>query len=211
MRWFTDEALANEDIDWNDVVADYSDHLADVVARLPVEVGALATDPRFDLKDGRFREVSVDRTAHEVVLVVDCGSLQVGYRRLTVRFAGATIEPDNLQLLAKAVGAEFHDGDRDPERSVTEIRYFEIEPSAGCSIRLDGPKLWPFYEFAVAFDAVSISEEPLRRSRTKSPRVRSSLARPVIPWVTFRALSDHSLNAGWTSNAGDGSGHTVGE
>ena len=160
MRWFTDEALANDDIDWNEVVADYSAHLVEVAARLPVELRSLATDPRFDLKDGRFREVTVDRTAHEVVLVIDCGSLQVGYRQLTLRFAGAAIEPDNLQLLAKAVGAEFHDGHQTPEPSVTEIRYVEIDllPNARFVLRL---RLWPFHEFAVAFAALSIAEVTL--------------------------------------------------
>ena len=160
MRWFTDEAYANDDTDWDELVAAYSAHLADIVPQLPTALAALATDPRLDVHDGRFREVTVDREAREIVMVIDCGNLQVGYRRLTLRFDRAAVTPDNLQLLADAIGAEFRSNHWHQGRSVTEIRAVEVDLLPGGRFNL-GMRLWPFHEFAIEFDALSIAEEAL--------------------------------------------------
>lgn len=160
MRWFTDEAYANDDTDWDQVVGAYSAHLAEIVLQLPPTLAAVATDPRFDLHDGRFREVTVDRQAQEIVMVIDCGNLEVGYRRLTLRFDCAAVVPDNLQLLAEAIGAEFRSNHWHQRRSVTEIRAVEADllPGGRFLLRL---RLWPFHEFAIEFETLSIAEEAL--------------------------------------------------
>jgi hypothetical protein len=160
MRWFTDEAYASDDTDWDEVVAAYSAHLAEVVPQMPTALAGLATDPRLDLHDGRFREVTVDREGQEIAMVIDCGDLQVGYRRLTLMFDRAAVVPDNLQLLAEAIGAEFRSNHWHQGRSVTEIRVVEVDvlPGGRFTLRL---RLWPFHEFAIEFDALSIAEEAL--------------------------------------------------
>lgn len=160
MRWFTDEAYASDDTHWDELVAAYSAHLAEVRPQLPTALAALATDPRLDLHDGRFREVRVDREAQEIVMVIDCGDLQEGYRRLTLRFEGAAVVPHNLHLLAEAIGAEFRPNHWHQRRSVTEIRVVEVDllPGGRFILRL---RLWPFHEFAIEFDAISIAEESL--------------------------------------------------
>jgi hypothetical protein len=159
MRWLTDDADANDD-DWDEVVAAYEAHLSEIVPQLPAALAALATDPRLDLHDGRFREVTVDREAQEIVMVIDCGNLQVGYRRLTLRFDRAAVVPDNLQLLAAAIGAEFRSNHWHQGTSVTEIRVIEVDvlPGRRFVLRL---RLWPFHEFAIEFGALSIAEEAL--------------------------------------------------
>lgn len=157
MRWFTDEALAN---DGEEVASVYSAHLDAIAPRLPVELRALAIDPHFDLKDGRFREVIVDHEARAITLAIDCGNLQLGYRRLTLMFTDATIEPENLLLLAKAVGAEFRADQWSTGRSVTEILYTEIDllSEGRYILRM---RLWPFHEFGVAFTDLSTTSETL--------------------------------------------------
>jgi hypothetical protein len=129
-------------------------------ARLPRDLAALATDPRFALQGGRFHEVAVHTTAHAVTIAVDCGDLQVGYRRLSLSFDEATIVPDNLQRLADAVGAEFRANHWHPRRTVTEIRRHEVGVLADGRyvLRLE---LWPFYKFAIEFSGFSLVEAPM--------------------------------------------------
>ena len=167
MRWFTDEALADDDY-WDEVIAAYSSHLVEITPRLPIELTALATDPHFDLSDGQFREVTVDRQARKVSLAIDCGNLQVGYRRLTLRFVDAAIDPENLLLLGKAVGAEFRTDHWSTSRTVTEIQYTEVDllPGGRFIVRL---RLWPFHEFGVAFGGLSIAEEALSEREPARP------------------------------------------
>jgi hypothetical protein len=160
MRWFTDEAFANDETDWDDVLGSYSAYLAEVGPRLPTALMALATDPRFDLRDGRFRDFRIDRNATSIEMAIDCGNRQVGYRRLTLRFDQAAVIPDNLQLLAEAIGAEFRPNHWHKELSVTEIRAVEVDllPPARSTLRL---LLWPFHEFGIAFGGLAIDEDPL--------------------------------------------------
>lgn len=160
MRWFTDEAYANDGTDWDEVLGAYSSHLAEVGPRLPPALMALATDPRLDLHDGRFREFRIDRKANRIGMAIDCGNLQVGYRRLTLRIDGAAVVPDNLQLLAEAIGAEFRPNHWHQKSSVTEIRAIEVDLLPGGRFLLL-LRLWPFHEFGIAFDALAIDEHPL--------------------------------------------------
>ena len=129
-------------------------------ARLPHDLAALATDPRFALHDGRFHEVAVDPATQAVTMVIDCGDLQVGYRRLSLSFDGATIVPDDLQRLADAIGAEFRANHWHQRRTVTEIRRQEVDvlPDGRYVLRL---RLWPFYKFAIEFSGFSLVEVPM--------------------------------------------------
>lgn len=160
MRWFTDDAYEAEEGDWDRVLAGYQAHVDSISPQLPPDLLCLATQPRLNLHDARFREVRVDREAAAVDLVADCGDLQVGYRRITLRFESATIVPDNLYLLAEAVGAEFRSNHWHRGRTVTEIRAQEVDlgDDGKFVLRL---RLWPFYEFAVEFAAISLDEVPL--------------------------------------------------
>jgi hypothetical protein len=60
-------------------------------ARVPRDLAALGTDPRFDLHDARFHEVTLDTTAQAMTMTLDCGDLVVGYRRLTLTFDEARV------------------------------------------------------------------------------------------------------------------------
>lgn len=124
---------------------------------LPRDLARLATDPLLDLHDGRFQEVTVDTAAQAVMMVINSGSLQVGYRRLTLTFDQATVVPDNLQLLAEAVGAEFRANHWHQRRAVTEILTHKVEilPEGRFVLRL---RLWPFYQFAIEFSGFSLVE-----------------------------------------------------
>ena len=152
-------------------------------AHLPHDLAALATDPRFDLHDGRFHEVTVDTAAGAITLTIDCGDLDVGYRRLSLAFEGARVVPDNLQHLAAAVGAEFRANHWHQRRGVTEILKHEVGilPDGRYVLHL---RLWPFYKFAIEFSGLSLSQVPLSarpparagRFIVKRPRMRSGSA-----------------------------------
>lgn len=133
---------------------------AGVVAKLPADLAALATDRRLSLHDGRFHEVIVDTSGQSVTIAIDCGDLQVGYRRLTLSFEGASIVPDDLRLLAAAVGAEFRANHWSRGRTVTEVlgQQVGVLPDGRFFLRL---RLWPFYRFAVQFSGFSIVEVPI--------------------------------------------------
>jgi hypothetical protein len=127
---------------------------------LPRDMAALATDSRFALHDGRLHEVAVDTAAQQVRMVINCGDLQVGYRRLSLSFDGATIVPDDLQRLAAAIGAEFRANHWHQRRTVTEIRRQEVDvlPDGRYVLRL---WLWPFYKFVIKFSGFSLVEVPM--------------------------------------------------
>jgi hypothetical protein len=129
-------------------------------AKLPRDLAALATDPRFDLHDGRFHEVTVDTRAQAVTMVINCGDLQVGYRRLTLSFDRATVVPDDLSRLADAVSAEFRANHWHTGRTVSEIQRQEVGvlPDGRYVLRL---RLWPFYKFAIEFSGFSLVEIPM--------------------------------------------------
>jgi hypothetical protein len=133
---------------------------AGVVTSLPPDLAALATDPRLSLQDGRFREFTVDAHDRAITIAIDCGNLQVGYRRLTLSFEGASIVPDDLQRMAAAVGAEFRANHWDQGRTVTEVLEHTVGalPNGRFVLRL---RLWPFYEFAVEFSGFSLIDIPL--------------------------------------------------
>ena len=160
MRWFTDAASDVDDANWDRRVSAYSEHLANIAPRLPRVIRALATDPALDLHDGRFELVDVDLEAGRVTMLIGAGILDVGYRQLSLRFDEATVVPENLHLLAEAIGASFRPNHWRRGRGVTEIRYHEVDllPDGRFVLRL---RLWPFHEFAVEFGAFSYSEVPL--------------------------------------------------
>jgi len=157
MRWFTAEARDDDRDAWDRACTAYAAHLRDIEPGLPAALLAVASDPNYDLKDGRFHEAFVDRDAGIVVLTIDCGNLQVGYRRLTLRFEGATIVPDNLQLVAYAIGAEFTPNHWHEDVTVTEIRAYEVDIIRWARFILR-MSLWPFHEFAVEAADVTMTE-----------------------------------------------------
>lgn len=169
MRFFTDDAELDED-EWDRRVGEYSTHLASIKGRLPAGAVALATDPALDLHDGRFVLVELDRAMQRLTLVVDVGSLQVGYRRLSLSFDDIQIVPDNLHLVAEAVGASFRPNHWHTGTAVTEIRWQEvdIEADGRFVLRL---RLWPFHEFGIQFRALSFTfEEHPTRPATRPGR-----------------------------------------
>lgn len=133
---------------------------AGLVTSLPPDLAALATDPRLSLQDGRFHELTVDTRDKTITMVIDCGDLQVGYRRLTLSFEGASIVPDDLQRVAAAVGAEFRANHWHQGRTVTEVHGHKVAvlPDGRFALRL---RLWPFYRFAVEFSGFSLVEVPM--------------------------------------------------
>ncbi len=170
MRWFTDEAYEADNPGWDRMLADYRTHIDSIASRLLPDLLALATEPRLNLHDARFKEVRVDRDAAEVEVTIECGDVQVGYRLITLDFGSASIVPDNLYLLAAAVGAEFRSNHWHRGRAVTEILAHEVD------IRPDGRyalalRLTPFYEFVVEFETLSLIEVPLtERSPARAGR-----------------------------------------
>jgi hypothetical protein len=127
---------------------------------LPPDLAALTTDPRRSLHDGRFHEFVVDTRKKAITIAIDCGDLQVGYRRLTLSFEGASIVPDDLQRLAAAVGAEFRANHWHRGRTVTEVLDSTVDalPDGRFALRL---RLFPFYQFAVEFSEFSLVEVSL--------------------------------------------------
>ena len=160
MRWFTDEAYDADEPGWDRMLADYQAHLDSIAPLVPRDLLALAAEPRLNLHDARFREVRVDRDASEVEMTLECGDLQVGYRRITLQFGSAQIVPDNLYLLAEAVGAEFRSNHWHRQRKVTEVLAHEVDVRSGGRFVL-ALRLTPFYEFAVEFGTLSMTEVPL--------------------------------------------------
>ena len=107
MRWFTEEAYEAEDDTWDQMFHDYEAHIARIMPRLPRDLARLAADPALNLHDASVREVRVDAERRHIVLEISAGDLLVGYRNLTVEFEDAEFDPDNLQAVAFAVGAEY--------------------------------------------------------------------------------------------------------
>ena len=131
-------------------------------ATLPADLTALVTDPRLSLAGGRFHEFVVNVSAQTVKMVVDSGDVTVGYRRLTLTFHGATIEPDDLSRLADAVGAEFRANHWHQRRTVTEIERHAVREIAKGRYVLE-LQLRPFHEFSIQFAGFALVEEGLSR------------------------------------------------
>lgn len=152
MRWFTDAANEADDASWDAMLAAYQEHLARLLGSLPPDLAALGTDPRRNLHDARFHAIHVDREAETVEMVV----VLLGGEALRLRFGDAAFIPDNLQLVAYAVGATFvtdHWG-----TTYTQIRASEVDVAddGRYVIRF---RLWPFHEFGIAFRAFSMAAE----------------------------------------------------
>ncbi len=106
MRWFRPDLLPGDD-EWIEADAAYAKHLTVFLTNQQRAVRTLATDPGFVLKDGLVNSMVVNLALKRVDLVVSVGSLSVGYRRLSIHFENATVQPDDLRLLADAIGATF--------------------------------------------------------------------------------------------------------
>jgi hypothetical protein len=165
MRWLDPDLV---DDDWDERLADYDAYLAKIGHRLTPEVLAIASDPRFALHDSTFAEVIVDFRDDSITMLIDAGDLQVGYRRLNLRFEGAEVVGGNVQAFGYAVIAEFPNGtQRKSTLSVTVIRYVEVDllDEGRFVLRL---RLWPFHEVAIAFNRLSIDESPGRHARART-------------------------------------------
>ena len=130
----------------------------------------LAEDPRLDLQDGRFELVEVDRAHRSVTMVINCGDLRFGYRRVTLVFESAEIATRDLSAVADAVGAEFRGNRWHRTRSVTEIvgQLLESGSDGRHRFRL---RLHPFGTITVDFGAVSLDLAPLAsRGRARAGR-----------------------------------------
>lgn len=163
MRWFTDAAYEDDDdAAWDRMLKDYYAHVGRIAADLPPDLARLGLEPELNLHDARFERVEIDRARSTATIVVNAGDLQVGYRRITMEFTGASIVPDNLQRLGYAILAEFRPSHWSPYRSVTEIRAQEVDLIADgrFTLRL---RLWPFHEFAIEFDDFRLDTAPLSR------------------------------------------------
>lgn len=156
MRFYVDAAFEGQDGAWERCVAAYAAHIAEITPRLPPEVLALASDARLNLHDGHIQEVVVDLTEGRVVLNVT-GRFRRQHRLLTLQFAQATIIPDNLQLLADVIGAEFRANHWHRRRMTSSIHAQEVDlaPDGRFLLRL---RLWPLYEFAIDFATLSVAE-----------------------------------------------------
>jgi hypothetical protein len=132
----------------------------DAGTSLPPDLAALATDPRRSLHDGRFHEFVVDSRKKTITIAIDCGDMQIGYRRLTFSFEGASIVPDDLARLADAVGAEFRANHWHRGRSVTEVLESTVGalPDGRFALRI---RLFPFYQFAIEFSGFSLVDMPM--------------------------------------------------
>jgi hypothetical protein len=84
-------------------------------------------------------------------MVVNCGDLHMGYRRLTLAFHGAEIVSRDVRAVAEAIGAEFRGNHWHEERAVTEIvgQSVDSRPDGRHQLRLN---LDPFGRIAVAFE-----------------------------------------------------------
>jgi hypothetical protein len=161
MRWFTDAAYDDEEEGaWERMCGDYLAHVRQIAPLVSPDLARLALEPELNLHDARFERVEVDPDNRTVTIIVVTGHLQVGYRRLTMAFTGASIVPENLQLLGFAIRAEFRPAPRSRDLTFTEILAHEVDvaPGGRAVLRL---RLWPFHEFGVEFDGFSLTEEPV--------------------------------------------------
>jgi hypothetical protein len=121
---------------------------------------AITTDARYSLLDGRFDEVNIDPAVGRVLLAINVGDLQVGYRQLRLEFEGAAIVPDDFHRLSSAIRAEFRPDQWHRGRTVTEVRDQKVTtlPDGRHRMRI---RLWPFHTFAIEFDRLALTESPL--------------------------------------------------
>jgi hypothetical protein len=136
----------------------------------------------------------VDLDQATIDMVIDCGDLQLGYRRLDLRFVDARIKPDDMQSLEYAVTAEFHP---DAWPSVTEIveAEFAEAPRGRHVLNL---RLFPFHAFTIEFGDVSFDEQPLADRGPAEPGEFVTLPRDApsgrptrAPSCRYRAEDEH--------------------
>jgi hypothetical protein len=157
MEWFTEDADDDQAV-LNRNLAAYSARLAEIREQLPSALASIALDPRFGLQDGRINEVSVNTGTKRVVMSVTVGDIQLGYRQLQLRFEGATIIPEDYQLLSAALRAEFQPDHWHHGRAITEVGNHEVDllDDGRFVIRM---RLRPFHTFGIEFDSLEMSDE----------------------------------------------------
>src|SRR6476620_3677038 len=133
MGWFTDDANHFGEDDLSEMLGRYPAHLREIPASLPPGFAALATEPRLNLHDVVIQSVDVDDEAERITMLVAAGDLQVGYRDVTLRFGGATLVPDNLQLLAYALGARYATDHWGEATTVIRLRRLMFYPGTASS------------------------------------------------------------------------------
>jgi hypothetical protein len=141
------------------VEAEYQQHRAEVLPRLPEPLRALAQD--INIHDGLIRAVAIDATARELRLALVCGDLEAGYCDLDLSYHGVRIDLVDRKVLGVIA--------RDPE---TEVLYGEVDVwDEGVFVhRL---LFWPHYrETDIVFEGLSITctSRPDRRVEAMSDR-----------------------------------------
>jgi hypothetical protein len=160
MRWFTDEAYKAEAAEWDAMLAAYDTHLREIADRLPPELAMLATDPRLNLHDARIRSIVFDReeSAVEMNLTI-AGDFRAGLYPLDLRlvFGCAQFVPDEPVDVRYAVTATYGSRGGGTTRTAILAGEIDISEDGRYVLRL---RLWPFHEFGLAFDTLSLSEGP---------------------------------------------------
>jgi hypothetical protein len=168
MRYFTDSAI-DDDAAWEQAVRAYRARIRRIWARLPPEARALFTDPLLQLDGGAIREFAISSDRRRIRLELAVGNEGVGYRVLQLRMLDARIRPDNLYLLAEAIGAVFGPNHWHPRRGFTVIRYSELDVDRERLVLRF--RLWPFHEVEINAAQLQCSWEassgrlPLRAGR----------------------------------------------
>jgi hypothetical protein len=160
MRWFTDEAYAGDHGDWEAALVGYDAHVRRIVDQLPIDLARLASDPRLNLHDGRIRSIIVDQEASTVEMNLTTGAdSSQGYGHIDLRlvFGGARFVPENLQAIAYAIGATFETDHWGTARTAVLAQEIDIADAGRYVLRL---RLWPFHQFGLVFDSLSLSEGP---------------------------------------------------
>lgn len=100
MRFFTKEWFRGElpDADFEAVPVAYSEHLT--ALKLPADVSVLAVT---DIHDGHLLGIRYDPRVAELTLWLRCGDLQRGYRDLSIRYSGVTLDASSNAVLHKAL------------------------------------------------------------------------------------------------------------
>jgi hypothetical protein len=157
MRWFTDEAYAAEDPDWDTMIEAYSSHVAGLVEGLPPDLATLAADPALNMHDASVHTMEVDLERGTLDMVVFLYNGKTLRLRFTgVGFLGPDGSQDNLQSIAYAIGATYVTDHWGTARTQILAQEIDIADDGRFALRL---RLWPFYEFEIASRDISLAVE----------------------------------------------------
>jgi hypothetical protein len=126
------------------VEAEYQQHRAEVLPRLPGPLRALAQD--INIHDGLIRAIEIDAPARELRLALVCGDLEVGYFDLDLSYHGVRIDLVDRKVLGVIA--------RDPE---TEVLYDEVD-AWDEGVFVHRLLFWPHYrETDIVFKGLSMT------------------------------------------------------